>query len=242
MKDEAYGAFAYAYDQALGQRFFRAVRRMLRRTLERYPPRVKTHLDLGCGTALAVEYFEQLGFRSVGVDLSLSMLQLGRRRTRHLVAGDMRALPLRTTFARVTSLYDTLNHLKSAADLTAAFRSAARALDRDGLFLFDVNHPDIYPTIWGNDEPFVAEGRDFHLEMATTFRARDRVARAMITGWADIAGERVKIRERREQRAYEEREITDCLAAAGLNPVEVSEFDPFAEGHKIKLFFVCRHN
>src|SRR5579864_9396063 len=77
---EAYASFAYAYDQALGQRFFRAIRRLLRRAIEQHPPRVKTHLDVGCGTAIAVEYFQRLGYRSVGVDLSLSMLQLGRRR------------------------------------------------------------------------------------------------------------------------------------------------------------------
>jgi SAM-dependent methyltransferase len=238
---EAYGSFAYAYDQALGHRFFRAMRRLLRRVIDRYPPRVKTHLDVGCGTAIAVEYFLRLGYRSVGIDLSLPMLQLGRRRARHLLAGDMRALPLRGTYARVTCLYDTLNHLKNSADLTAAFRCVARVLDEDGLFLFDVNHPDIYPAIWGNDEPFVADGRGFHLKMATKFRPRDRIAQAMVTGWAEVAGERVRIHERREQRAYSEREIVDCLAAAGLVPVEVTEFDPYAEARNVKLFFVCRH-
>lgn len=238
---EAYGAFAYAYDQALGRRFFRAVRRVLRRLLDGDPPRVKTHLDLACGTALAVEYFEQLGYRSVGVDLSLSMLQLGRRRGRNLVAGDMRALPIRGTFARITCLYDSLNHLKSTADLTAAFRCVAGVLDDDGRFFFDVNHPDVYPTIWGNDEPFVADGSDFHLRMATRYRARDRIAQAMVTGWAEVAGRRVRIQERREQRAFHEREIIDALAAAALVPVEVREFDPYAEARNVKLFFVCRH-
>ena len=238
---EAYGSFAYAYDQALGQRFFRAIRRLLRRVAEQFPPRVKTHLDVGCGTALVVEYFQQLGYRSAGVDLSLPMLQLGRQRAPHLVAGDMRALPLRGSFARVTSLYDTLNHLKNASDLTAAFRSIAAILDSDGLFLFDVNHPDIYPLIWGTDEPFVAEGRGFHLEMATKFRQRDRIAHAMVTGWAEVGGERVQIRERREQRAWSEREVVECLGAAGLVPMEVTEFDPYLEARKAKLFFVCRH-
>lgn len=241
MSSEAYGAFAYAYDQALGLRFFRAVRPILRRLLERDPPLVKTHLDLACGTALAVEYFEQLGYQSLGVDLSLPMLQLGRRRATNLIAGDMRALPLRGPFARITCLYDSLNHLKSAADLTAAFRSVARVLDDHGMFFFDVNHPDVYPTIWGNDEPFVAEGRNFYLRMATKYRARDRTAQAMVTGWAEVAGRRVKIQERREQRAYSEREIIDALASAGLVPVEVAEFDPYHEARNVKLFFACRH-
>ena len=238
---EAYGAFAYAYDQALGERFFRSLRRLLRRVLERHPARVKTHLDLACGTGLAMEYFASLGYRSFGVDLSLPMLRIAQGRARALAAGDIRALPLRGTFARVTCLYDSLNHLKSAADLTAAFRGAAAVLDADGLLLFDINHPDIYPEIWGSSEPFVSDGADYHLEMATKYRARDRTAQAMVSGWAEAGGRRVRIHERREQRAWSEREMVEALAAAGLVPIEVLRFDPYSEARTVKLFFVCSH-
>jgi SAM-dependent methyltransferase len=241
MRDEAYGAFAYAYDQALGRRFFRAVRPLLTRVVETYPTRRRTHLDVACGTALAMEFFTARGYRSVGVDASLSMLHVGRRRAANLIAGDMRSLPLRGTFSRVTCLYDSLNHCKNRSDLIAAFRAAAAVMERDSLFLFDVNHPDIYPAIWGSDEPFVAAGRDFRLQMATKFRARDRMAQAMVTGWAALpTGERVPIAERREQRAYSEREIVDALGAAGLTPAEVIEFDPYREHRTAKLFYVCR--
>ena len=242
MKDEAYGTFAYAYDQALGERFFRSIRRLLNRVLAAHPARVRTHLDVACGTALAVEYFERRRYQSVGIDLSLPMLQVGLRRAEHLVAGDMRALPLRSKFEVITCLYDSLNHLKTAKDLAAAFSAIRKVLADDGLFLFDVNHPEIYPEIWGSAEPFVADGENFHLQMATKFRQRDRTAQAMVTGWALMNGQRVPIRERREQRAYSEREIIDALASAGLLPAEMIEFDPFAEGRSVKLFFVCRHS
>ena len=79
---ESYGAFAYAYDQALGQRYFRAVRRLLAEVLERYPATVTTHLDVACGTGLAMPFFASRGFDSTGVDLSLVMLQLARARAR----------------------------------------------------------------------------------------------------------------------------------------------------------------
>lgn len=239
---ESYGAFAYAYDQALGQRFFRAMRRILAKNLERFPVKKKTHLDVACGTGLAIDFFAKRGFRCVGVDLSLPMLRLARKRARHRVAADMRKLPLRGKFARVTCLYDSLNHLKNINDLRITFSAMADALDDDGLLLFDVNHPEIYPEIWGNDDPFVADGRDYHLEMATKYRSRDRIAHAMVTGWAQLpSGGRVEIREMREQRAYSEREVVDALASAALAPLEVMEFDPYAEGRRVKLFFVCQH-
>jgi len=242
---EAYGAFAYAYDKALGERFFRAVRRVLDDVLARYPTPTHTHLDLACGTGLVVESFRGNGWRSVGLDASVEMLATARRRASPLVAGDFRALPLRTKFARITCLYDSLNHLLDRNDLVAAFRSVRAAMDRDSLFLFDMNHPEIYPAVWGLSDPFIAKGKDYHLEIGTTYRERDKLGRANVTGWAEIGGKRVAIREQHRQRAYSEREIVTALADASLSPIDVFDFDPYEErdtvdAPTVKMFFVAR--
>ncbi|HUP49273.1 MAG TPA: class I SAM-dependent methyltransferase [Thermoanaerobaculia bacterium] len=242
----SYGAFAYAYDKGLGERFFRSARRLLSELLERYPSDQKTHLDLACGTGLALELFGSRGWRSVGVDASLPMLSVARTRAARLVAADFRALPLRGSFARVTCLYDSLNHLKNRADLVAAFRAAGSLMQAGSLFFFDMNHADIYPAVWGMKEPYVASGPGFHLEIATAYRRRDMTGLALVTGWALLpSGRRMEISERHEQRAWSEREIVESLGEAGLAPVEVIDFDPFNErlaaGSKgVKLFFVCR--
>ena len=242
----AYGAFAYAYDKALGERFFRSARKILVTLLDRYPAREKTHLDVACGTGLTMEFLASRGWKSIGVDASVPMLAVARGRALKLVGGDVRSLPLRGTFARITCLYDSLNHLKNRADLDAAFRSIRRVMSPDSLFFFDMNHPDIYPEIWGMKEPFVASGAGYHLEIATSFRRRDNIGRALVTGWAmPDAGRRVEIHETHEQRAYSEREIVESLGDASLAPIEVIDFDPYNEadslkGGGVKLFFVCR--
>ena len=241
---EYYDAFAYAYDKGLGERFFKAARRILEQVLTRYPSRKKTHLDIGCGTGLALQFFRRQGWKSIGVDASLPMLTLARSRG-PVVGGDFRALPIRRRFARITCLYDSLNHLKARSDLVAAFRSVATVMDRNSLFLFDMNHPDIYPEIWGMNEPYVAEGPEFRLEMATAYRKRDSTGLALVTGWARLpTGGRVEIHERHEQRAYSEAEIVDALQEAGLKSLEVIDFDPFNEADTldargVKFFFVC---
>jgi SAM-dependent methyltransferase len=246
MKSESYGAFAYAYDKALGERFFRAARRLLTRLLEQYPSKTKTHLDVACGTGLAMEFFASRGWTSVGVDASLPMLEMARRRRGRVVAGDFTALPLRGTWSRITCLYDSLNHLKDRSDLVAAFRSIRRLMNDDSFFFFDMNHPDIYPQVWGMKEPFIATGPDFHLEIATAFRTRDLTGLALVTGWALLPGGiRAEISERHEQRAWTEREIVASLGDAGLAVAEVLDFDPYneastIEGGGVKLFFVCR--
>lgn len=239
---ETYGSFAYAYDQALGHRFFKSIRKLLESALRKYPTTKRTHLDLACGTGLTAQFFGEQGWSSIAVDVSLPMLQLARRRIPIAVAGDYRALPLRGTFSRITCLYDSLNHLTRRDELDTAFRQIRGLMDDESLFLFDVNHPDVYPDIWGMTEPFVARGPDFHLEIATSFRPTDSLGQALVHGWARLAnGERVNIREQHRQRAYSEKEIVESLSRAGLAVVEASDFDPYNDGtENVKLFFVCR--
>ena len=245
MSSSAYGAFAYAYDKALGERFFRSPRRLLRTLMQRYPAREKTHLDIACGTGLTLEFFRANGWKSAGVDASLSMLTVAHARAARLVCADFRALPIPGSFARITCLYDSFNHLKQREDLVAAFRAVRGVMSHESLFFFDMNHPDIYPEIWGMKEPYVASGPGYHLEIATTFRRKDGIGRALVTGWAMAEGKRVNIRETHEQRAYSERDIIDALAEASLVPVEVIDFDPYNEAEDleaegVKMFFVCR--
>lgn len=239
MVSEAYGAFAYAYDRALGARFFKAARKLVDETLARYPTNDRTHLDIACGTGLLLEHFRKRGWQSTGIDASLPMLS---HQPHRVVAADMRALPFRTTFARITCLYDSLNHLLEREELVAAFKAMRGVMSHDSLLLFDVNHPEIYPEVWGIAEPFESRGADYYLSIATTYRKREGIGKAMVTGWALIDGKKVPIREQHRQRAYDERDIVSALAEAQLSPVDVIDFDPYGEeieARTVKLFFVA---
>jgi SAM-dependent methyltransferase len=245
---DSYGAFAYAYDQSLGRNFFSAVRRVLDDVLYKYPARSKSHLDVACGTGLALEHMrKEHGFRSTGVDASLPMLAIAQKRVAvpHLIACDLRALAIHKCFARITCLYDSLNHMLTRDDLIAAFKAVRGVMDASSLFLFDMNHPDIYPAVWGSREPYVSSGNDHHLEIATRYRRRERRGFGRVTGWAKLpGGERVNIRETHEQFAWKRTEIEAALAAARLGVVEVIDFDPFEEiqnleAEGVKMFFVC---
>jgi SAM-dependent methyltransferase len=245
--NESYGAFAYAYDQSLGRSFFSAVRRVLDDVVYKYPSRGKTHLDVACGTGFVLEHMQKKhGFRSTGIDASLSMLAIARKRAKRLIACDLRALPVRGKFARVTCLYDSLNHMLTREDLLTAFQAIRGVMSADSLFFFDMNHPDIYPAVWGMREPYVSTGTDHHLEIATKYRRRERRGYGRVTGWARLPdGERVNIRETHEQFAWKQSEIEATLAAARLGVVEVIDFDPFQEIQSldtegVKMFFVCK--
>lgn len=238
---EAYGAFAFAYDPALGERFFAAIEPLID-GIVRPLGRGGSHLDVACGSGLAARWFESRGFVSVGLDASLPMLGIARGRLARLVAADMRAMPFRGRFAVATSFYDSLNHLLSRRDLAATFDEVARCLEPGGTFLFDVNHPRIYPKVWGAVDPYESAGADHELAIHTRWSPTMRRGEARVQGWAATGRGIVPIDERRRQRAWTEPELRTILHRSGLDAIEVIPFDPFAEGHDtpVKLFFVAR--
>jgi len=243
-KRDVYFEFALAYDQALGRRFFASVSPLLDGLLAKYPTEDCSHLDVACGTGLVVAHLSQRGYRSFGLDGSMAMLRVAQARASALFAGDFRALPLRATFSRITCLYDSFNHILEPGDLAETFRSIAEVMTPDSLFLFDVNHPDVYPRIWGLREPFISAGAGYRLVMHTRYAPRERRGVADLTGWAKVAGRRVEIRETHHQRAWSEAEILDALGRASLSVLERLNFDPFKEsgegGPGVKWFFVVR--
>jgi SAM-dependent methyltransferase len=238
---EAYGAFAFAYDPALGERFFSAIEPLLEAILRGLPAGGR-HLDVACGSGLAARWFQSRGFRSIGLDASLSMLGIARTRVENLVAADMRGMPFRGTFQVASSLYDSLNHLLSRRDLAATFGEVARCLAPGGTFLFDVNHPGIYPRVWGALEPYESSSADHHLAIHTRWSAAMRRGDARVQGWAITGRGLIQIDERRRQRAWTERELRAALEKEGLDVTEVLPFDPFDEGGDtpVKIVFVAR--
>lgn len=237
---EAYEAFAWAYDDALGRTFHASFEPLLETLIQRHGVPAGAHLDLACGTGLTLGHLERLGFRTTGVDASIPMLGLARARTRRLIGGDLRALPVRGTFELLTCLYDSLNHLVHPEDLVGGLTEAARLMDEHSLFVFDVNHPDAFVRVWGTADPFESKGSDYALTLHTSYSRFSRMAHARVEGWVRLNGVRTPISEVRTQRCYTRSDLRRALRRAGLREMEVLEFDPFREDDASKLVWVVR--
>ena len=95
-------------------------------------------LDLGCGTGLAGEVFQDLARRLDGVDLSPLMIERARGRGIYdsLVIQDIEtALTTASPSYDLILAADTLVYL---GDLVALFRGASLRLKKGGFFLFTV--------------------------------------------------------------------------------------------------------
>lgn len=105
--------------------------------------RVRSLLDLGCGTGGHAIPLARRGYQVTGVDRSDGMLEAARAKaaaagvTVDFRGGDLRALDLGRTFDAVLAMFAVVGYQTSNDDLLAAFRAVRRHLAPKGLFVFD---------------------------------------------------------------------------------------------------------
>lgn len=106
--------------------------------------RVRTLLDLGCGTGGYLLPLADRGFEGTGVDRSEWMLAQARRKAGgrpvnwHL--GDLKELDLGRSFDAVLMMFAVLGYQLGDGDVSSALRAVRRHLEPGGLFVFDVWH------------------------------------------------------------------------------------------------------
>jgi SAM-dependent methyltransferase len=126
------------YDVAMGDRTEMAS--YIHRLIRRHQPRARTVLELACGTGAILKILAK-SYRVAGLDRSPQMLALARKKLPHVrfYRKDMVKFELARKFDVIICVFDSINHVLKFADWQKIFRNAARHLEKDGLFLFDIN-------------------------------------------------------------------------------------------------------
>ncbi len=98
-------------------------------------------LDVACGTGRHIIPLSQMGYCIVGIDVSISLLKIAKKRFNQieLVRGDMRFLPFKTAgFSATISMDTSFGYLPSKQDDKTALAEIKRTLIPPGIFIVDV--------------------------------------------------------------------------------------------------------
>ncbi len=104
--------------------------------------KVRTVLDLTCGTGSQVFYLTEKGFDVVGADFSPPLLEIARKKARqrsmdiNFIDGDMRTLQA-GRFDGAITMFNAIGHL-SRKDFMAAMANIGRNLTSGGIYVFDI--------------------------------------------------------------------------------------------------------
>ena len=218
-----YNEFARFYVKGDWPRYSAQMARMLPAVLERFGLWPGKVLDLACGEGTFAMAMARRGLRVTGVDLSPEMLDIARERAAKeglevkFLQQDMRSLRLRGRFDLVTCWFDSLNYLLEIDDLSQAFAGVSRVLDKNGIFIFDVNTIRSLAVEWVREPCYVhLDSRDLFLVSVPQYDPATRIASLYITGFARENERWVRVDEVHKERGYTLKEIRQCLKRADL--------------------------
>ncbi len=162
----AYNEFAYFYDEFNDDADYTALFTAVTGRLRAHGVADGIVVDLGCGTGDLTLMLAQAGYDMIGVDQSEEMLAVLREKAAELgVEGllllrqDLLELDLYGTIRAAVSTFDTFNHIGPLPRLEQAIARAALFMEKDGVFIFDMNTPYKHTHILA-DNTFTLEAED----------------------------------------------------------------------------------
>ena len=232
---EGYEAIAHVYDKLNAEIDYAAWADFVERCFDRFlPHRPELLLDLACGTGSMTLELAKRGYDMIGVDGSADMLSEAFSRaidapTVLWLHQDMRAFELYGTVGAVTCCLDSLNYLLSPDDLQKTLSCVHNYLDPGGLFLFDMNTPYKFQSIYGSnayvleDELVYGAGTDaeervpVYCGWQNTYHPDTRICDFDLSLFEELPdGNYRRDDEHQQERCYTMEEILNALKASNL--------------------------
>lgn len=229
---KSYEALAAVYDRLNGEVDYEAWADFFEACFSRYGLPQRLLLDLGCGTGSMTRTLARRGYDMIGIDASEQMLSRAMERMYAeglsgilFLQQDMREFELYGTVGAVVSTLDCVNYLTQNGDLDRCFSLVHNYLDPDGLFLFDVNTPHKFDTVYG-DNAYVLEDETSLCAWQNEFERESGLCRFYLSIFEQQPNDTYRRHdEEQTERCYSREELTEALSKAGFT--DISFFGDF---------------
>ena len=251
---EGYRALAGVYDLLSREIDYRAWADFIERCFARWlPEKPELVLDLACGTGRMTHELARRGYDMIGVDGSADMLSVAYDTKPDgsgtlLLEQDLRTFELYGTVGAVTCCLDSLNYLLADGDLELCFRTIHNYLDPNGLFLFDMNTPEKFRRVYGDnayvleDEQPTPDGTaDVFCAWQNHYDTETRICDFDLSIFEEQPdGSYLRSDEHQQERCYSMEEITAALTASGMELLGVfADWDFSAPDAGTERWYFC---
>ena len=219
---EGYGALARVYDRLNGDIDYSGWADFLEACFARFlKTKPELVLDLACGTGTMTRALAKRGYDMIGVDGSADILSeayaKGNEEGKILyLCQDMRSFELYGTVGAVVCCLDSINYLLDEKDVKKTFAGVHNYLDPDGLFLFDLNTPHKFETVYGN-EAYILENEESFLGWQNEYDRESGVCDFYLTLFEEQPdGRYERAEEHQRERCYQRDTVERLLEENGF--------------------------
>lgn len=222
----SYSDFAIVYDSLMQDVNYKARTEYLLRLFKKYGKKPTLLLDLACGTGGFSNQMALKGIEVIGVDMSEEMLSAARENSYALgtdvlfLCQKAEELDLYGTVDGAICCMDSLNHIVDIKKLKKSLSRVALFLEKDSLFIFDVNTPYKHEKVLSNNT-FVIEQDRIYCVWQNEYISEKRLTNINLDFFVEQNGVYERYSEEFSERAYTVDEITDILKDCDFEIVDI---------------------
>lgn len=223
----SYNDFSAVYDSLMSDVDYNGRCEYLLDLFKKYGKVPTLMLDLACGTGGFSNAFAKKGIEVIGVDISEDMLSKARENSYNAgtdvlyLCQSAEELDLFGTVDSAICCMDSLNHITDFPSLKKAIKNVSLFLEKDCLFIFDLNTEYKHRHILGNNT-FIIEEDDIYCVWQNSFDEENLLTDIYLDFFTQQAnGLYERSCEDFSERAYTESEIDSILKEANLEKIAV---------------------
>ena len=224
---DSYSQFALVYDSLMNDVDYKARSAYLLKLFKKFDKKPTLLLDLACGTGGFSNEMARKGIEVIGVDMSEEMLSAARENSAYAgtnvlyLCQKAEELDLYGTVDGAICCMDSLNHITNIKDLKKAFKKVSLFLEKDCLFIFDLNTEYKHQHILG-DNTFVIEQEDIYCVWQNEFDEKNSTTEITLDFFVEQEnGAYDRYSENFCERAYSKEQISEILSESGFTTVAV---------------------
>lgn len=239
-----YNLLAYKYDLLTYDVDYQKMIEFYNYIIEKQNVNVRNVLELGCGTGNITE--KLIGYNIFAIDISEEMLSVAMekfqgKRNISLFNMDIREFKFGKKFDLCIAGLDVINYIYNEEDLIKTFKNVYDHLEKDSVFIFDINSSYKIKHYIGNNI-FTDEVDDVVYIWQGSYDENSSINEYLLTFFVkDIDGKYERFSEVHKERAYDETFIVDLLKEAGFSKIET--YDEFtrepAKKESLRISFVA---
>ena len=222
-----YSEFAYSYDILMQNVDYEKRADYIYSLFEKFDRAPTLMLDLACGTGEFSNRFANKGVSVIGVDISYDMLSIAREKSAEqqndilYLCQDAAELDLYGTVDGAICCLDSLNHITDYGDFCSAIARVSLFLEKDRLFIFDLNTEYKHSCVLGNNT-FVIDTNDVYCVWQNEYQGNNTVE-INLDFFTREDNVYLRTGESFCERAYTSAEIENALNKAGLKTEAIYE-------------------